>query len=180
LAASHGWNTIQKPLMACFGWGLPIAMPEFSLVMGVEDASVAEREMKVHHMLRSIKDKGGSQTASWDYLRGQAIEEVMISVNSDSGDRMNEDGEQEQDLRQFLNVQYYHAPEDFEVQMLHYIKDLQTVWAQFNEEPILLQIEQGRLEGLEDNEFAAFMERVGSDEHEENLERIKLSAISKM
>lgn len=180
LTASQGWNTIQKPLMACFGWGLPIAMSEFLLVMGVEDASVAEREKKVHHMLRSIKDKGDTQTASWDYHRGQAIEEVMINMNSNSGDRMDEDDEREHDLRQFLNVQHYHVPEDFEVQMLHYIKDLQAVWAQFNEEPILLQIEQGRLEGLEDDEFTAFIERVGSDEHEANLERINLPAISKM
>ena len=180
-ATSPEWTEVDRDtLIACFSWGLPTQMSHFSLVMGAEELSLADTEKKIHHMLRSAGDNPDSQTPSWDDQRCQAIEEVMLNTPQ-YRDESEVGGWNADDRRkQIGELQADHPVHQFEAQILHYIKNLQTVWAQLNEEPVLLQIEQGRLKGLNGEEFQAFMEKVGSEEHEANLERIEMPAGSKI
>jgi hypothetical protein len=162
-------NSISKTAQACLGWGLPISVPDFALVTGVEDRDVADMERKIHAMLRSAEgeeegeEEGSSQDPSWDVIRLNAIEEVVRHHNPD---------------RPFSKTLVKDL-DGFQSQVLHYIQNLQTLWAQLNGLPTLLQIEQGQLDGLDDEEFKAFMERVGSEEHDAWVSQIELPVMPK-
>lgn len=161
-------QAINDTMLASLGWGLPMSTSYFSLVMGVEDREVAEMERMIHDMLQSTEDEESSLTeTSWSFHRRNLMENFVSYNNPRAMFKEGADGRREQELL------------EFEKQVLHYIQNLQAVWAQLNGEPVLLQIEQGRLEGLNDEEFTAFMGRVGSDEHEAKLESIQIPAISK-
>lgn len=180
-ATSLEWTEVDHDtIMACFGWGLSMKMSDFSRVLESEESSVADTEKKIHHMLQSTGDNPDSQTPPWDELNSHAVKE--FSLNTDLPYDQSEVIEWDMGVKrkQISYLQADHPVHQFEAQILHYIENLQKVWAQLNEEPVLLQIEQGRLQGLNGEEFQAFMDRVGSDEHEANLERIETPAVSKI
>lgn len=166
IESSASQRSISRTVQACLGWGLPISAPKFSLVTSVEDRDIADMERKIHAMLRAADGEGNevSQTPSWDSIRLQVIEEVLMYHAS--GHRPNKTLDEEL--------------QDFESQVLHYIQNLQALWGQLNGLPTLLQIEQGGLEEVDDEEFKAFMERVGDEEHDARVERMEFPVISKV
>ena len=164
-------------LLACFGWGLPMDVIDLARSMDGVDAKWAASERTIHKMLRSSKGEGSSRSGSWDYHRTRAISYLLEHIH------MKDPGAQhaawERGERPY-SFEQLHPTQAFENRVVDYVKNLQIVWAQMNEEPILLQIEQGRLEGLDDSEFRAFMDMVGSDEREERLQSIMVPGSSKI
>jgi hypothetical protein len=178
---SSEWTEVDRhTLTACFGWGPPINMSDFSLIMEIEESSVADTEKKIHHMLRSTGDNPDSQTPSWDEESSHAINEFKLNTDQRYDESEVAGWYANNKRKQIIELQVNHPVQRFEVQILHYMENLQKVWAQLNEEPVLLQIEQGRLQGLNGEGFQDFMDRVGSDEHEANLEGIEIPAVSKI
>ena len=172
--SSYGPKIDHEALLACFGWGLPTGPTND--VSG-DDGDCHSTEDAIHEMLLPRTSESSS---SWIERRRQTVSEFMKHIQPESEEAqcayMHED-----DMRHhFSTLLYDHPMDKFEIQMLDCLRNLQMVWTQLTEEPILLQIEQGGLKGLDDDEFQAFMDRVGSDEHEERLQNIKVSGISKI
>ena len=175
---SHGPKINHETLLACFGWGLPIDMSNFVRSMDDEDPDLMATETAIHQMLLSSTTNKTSETTSWESGRTGPISALMEYIHPEDEEAEGADWDIDYRRYHFVDLRERHSIQEFEIQVLDYIKNLQLVWAQLNDEPILLQIEQGRLEGLDEEEFRAFMDRVSSDEHEERLQRIKVPGIS--
>jgi hypothetical protein len=178
LTSPHGPQTTHAALLSCFGWGLQIDLSDVTdLIEGQDNVTeLMQTEKAIHHMLRSAADDRTSKADSWDYQRRRAISDLLAHIDTD----WNSDISEDERHTALFHLRNHHSVNKFESQMMDYIKNLQIVWTQLNEEPVLLQIEQGRLEGLDDDEFHAFMERVGTDEQEAQLERIKVPGMPKI
>jgi hypothetical protein len=173
-SSSHGPKIEHEALLACFGWGL--ATGSTNAASG-DDGDCHSSEDAINEMLLP---KTNEASSSWIERRRQTISEFMKHIQPEGeeaqGAYMHRD-----DMRyHFSTLLADHPTDKFEVKMLDYIRNLQMVWTQLTEEPILIQIEQGKLKGLDEDEFQAFMDRVGSDEHEERLQNIKVPGISRI
>lgn len=186
LGTSTGPNIVDEALLACFCWGLPVRTALWAVwtdnMSGVSD-DMLESEIAIHEMLLPSARDDNERTVRelpWSKKRKSMVSSFLEHVRSAKTEAAGMVWDKHLQHRLFQGLQDRHPTDHFEVKMLDYVKNLQMVWAQLNEEPILLQIEQGRLKGLDEEEFHAFQERVGTDEHEANLERIDIPAISKI
>lgn len=164
--STRGSKINHKALLACFGWGIPTGIDR----LGIDDDwDSSSTEAAINHMLLPNTNEKITRENAWIEKRRRTVAEFMEHIRPENeearGPYLHED-----DVRcHVTTLQYGHPADRFEVQMLDYIRNLQVVWAQLTEEPILLQIEQGGLKGLDDDEFQALLARVNDDEHQEHL-----------